>query len=504
MDPSLVHRGGPAGIGRKAIEGTGWLFLVHSAERIATFVVTVVLARLLTPEEFGLVAIAWIVVNTSVLFADLGIGQAIIRSREDKERLATSAFLLSAGGGVALYAAAFGLAPLVARIFGRPEVVGLVRVLGLLLIIVGVQRLPTAFLDRKLQFRTRVLPELLSAGVFIVAAIALALLGAGYWSLVVGRLCGSALATVLYWLLEPVPLNFRSGFLALRELSGYGKHIFGFSVARFVFSNADGVVIGKVLGAATLGLYNNAMALAQLLSTQIHQLVGRVMFPAYVRLDQEPSQKAAFLQNVKTIGVLAIPFSMSLIVFAPGLIRIVYGPRWLPAAPALRVLGLYGLLRSLLSIITPLLMARNRQRAMMIAGLLQALMVVVLAAAVVRRGQTIGIAWLFTAVEGCGLIGLAAIAAADLKVRWSGLLRSLAPAAVSGFAAFAGVGWIAGRLVRATPAPTAFVVACLLASLCLYAVLLIGLDRDVRSILRFLGARSGLGARIGRGLGGGR
>ncbi len=329
-------------VGRATRRGVAWSASSKILIQILQFGTTVVLARLLTPGDYGLVAIVLTFVGFAQLFTDLGLGAAVIhRPRLDQPTLST-AFWLNAGSGFALTALFCGLAYPISLLYGQPKLTWLV-ITGSLSFSLAMYAVHLALLERSMSFRTIASIEFSGAVCFTVVAVVTAVGGLGPYSLIVGSLTQAALKTVLMWNSVRWWPSWTFTRAALRELWQYSGHLFGFNVINYWSRNSDNLLIGKFLGAAVLGSYARAYNLMMLPVQQVTGVVGRVLFPAFTKLrDDENRLREAYLRSVRVMASISAPLSLTLAASAGPFVSVVYGSRWDAVAPVLALLALSG------------------------------------------------------------------------------------------------------------------------------------------------------------------
>lgn len=327
---------------------TAWNYLTFGLSKASTLIMTVVVARLLTPADFGQFALALLVVNFFDYVKDLGVGAALVQSTRGWKRIAPTGFTLSAflgliaGGGLA------ALAPAAAEALNHPQLSPLIRVLALSLAIASFSAVPAALLRRNLDFRRRLWPESISAATKAAVTIALAVEGLGVWSLVYGQLAGAIAQTALYWwsARTPAVVGFDPG--CARDLLRYGIPHSGATLLAFAIFNIDYLAIGIRLGDHELGLYTIAYRLPELLVLSLCVVVSEVLFSSLSRLQHEHSRLARqYLKVVAVVTALSAPFAVLLATAAPAVIGTLYGPDYAAAAPVLAVLSCYTLIYSM-------------------------------------------------------------------------------------------------------------------------------------------------------------
>jgi len=341
--------------------GARWAFLTGLTTRFAPTVFTVVLARILTPADFGLVAVAMVVVAFVGLFQDLGLKQALVQRREVDARLTGAVFWGGIGVGVVWFVAIFLSAPLFGRLYRSPEVVPVLRSLGALFLITPLGLVPEALLLRDLRFRRLFALELLPSIVPGVVAIGLAGLGLGVWALVWGTLAGSALRTGTLWALVPWRPGRPARFGAWRQLMRFGGWVSLEAILGWMIANLDQAFAGRFLGAAGAGVFRMGVALALFPATGVSQTVGRVLFPAYSRLQDEPDRIREGLERcIRLVAIVSVPVGVAAVAYADPVVPVLLGEHWRPAVDVIRILAPAGVLASLVGVAPPLYRAVGR------------------------------------------------------------------------------------------------------------------------------------------------
>jgi PST family polysaccharide transporter len=349
-------------LAKKAAHGLAWVALSNFITRILDFITKLILARLLLPSDFGLVAIGLLVVNTLRLFQNLGFEAALIYRKDDKEyKAANTAFILILITGTILFVLAYFSSPIVAMIFNNATVEPVVKVLAFTFIIFSFGAVPSTLLEKELEFKKKVLPETLAVLGHAAVAITLAILGYGVWSLVFGQVASSIISVVLIWIVSDWRPTFTFDMRVARELFDYGKYIVGASVVIFLVTNIDDAFVGRMLGMSALGFYTVAYMIANLPATQVTHLVGRVMFPTYSKLQtMEYVLKETYIRTFQLVTFISIPISGFIFILAPEIVIVLLGDKWMPMVPALRVLCVFGATRSFRATFGPVFQAAGK------------------------------------------------------------------------------------------------------------------------------------------------
>jgi O-antigen/teichoic acid export membrane protein len=332
----------------RILRNTGWVGISLGVKQAGSLLALIVLARILEPSDFGLVALAWGVLYFIEQIQETGLGSALVYRRNDVEAAAATVLIYAPLLSVVGYLAVFAAAPLAARFFHAPELADVLRVMALVLVFRGLGVVPGAILERSLDFRSRTIAEVAATFVQIGVFIGLAVAGFGVWSLVIGNLASQAVQATLYWLFVPWrPSLRRWSRPILVDLVRYGRFVGGANVLTVLSNTVDNLVIGRMLGTSSVGLYGAAFRLANFPNSVVGHTVGRTMFSVYSMLqDDLAAFRYAYLRNLERVALLAVPVSVGLIVAAEPIVLALLGDRWLAAVPALRILGVYGLIKS--------------------------------------------------------------------------------------------------------------------------------------------------------------
>lgn len=335
------------GVSRRTTVQVVWNYLVFALSKSSTLIMTIVLARLLTPADFGLFALALVVVNLFDYVKDLGVGAALVQSRERWSRIAPTGLTLSVAFGVLAGGGLAATADLTAAALGHPALAPLVRVLAVALAVSALSTVPAARMRRRLDFRRRLLPEFAGAVAKTVLSVWLAVAGFGVWSLVYGQLAAVAVTTALYWLVArqaPRPGWDRA---AGRGLVGFGMPVTAVTLVAFAIYNVAYVIVGIRLGDAELGLFSLAYRLPELIVLNLCVVVSDVVFSAMSRMQDDRPGLAGYFTGVLTAVVaVTAPIGVAMAVTATDVVALMYGPAFAGAADDLALLALFAVVYS--------------------------------------------------------------------------------------------------------------------------------------------------------------
>lgn len=406
-------------IGHKTRRGLSWNLAGAIVVNGMRLVVLVVLGRILTKHDFGVVSAA-VSVNAIVQsIRDIGIGPALIQRKELAPGHVSTAFAVTTYIGIVLSATLALAAPLIGRLFHIEESVDVVRALALLFLLRNLSATSRMVLRREMNFRALTIVDTLSFTIGSLVAIGVALLGGGPWALVAGYLVEELIVTAMLFAYSPQRLTLRIDRARLRDLLGYGAGQTVTQVANTGAMYGDNVVVGEALGATALGAYSRAYDLIRFPAVVFDAIVANVLFPAFSHLQDEHASLAANLRRGTFVNALVLaPAGAALIALAPEAIRILIGPNWTEAVVPFQILAITMVLRTNQKLAVLVVQAAGRVNAVAVAALVYMLCVVVGAAITVRWGivgvsVSTSFAILVVSVESCYL----AIRAARMRLR---------------------------------------------------------------------------------------
>jgi O-antigen/teichoic acid export membrane protein len=337
-------------LARKTVRG-GMTTLVA---QVVNFIISssglVILARLLTPYDYGLIGMVMVVVNFAVMFKDAGLSMATVQKENISHDQISSLFWCNLAVSAFLWLCVLCAAPLVARFYGRPELVPVTAALSTMLLIGGVAIQHLALLQRHMRFGSMAVIQIASQAITVLVSILFALMGWRYWALVCGTLAG-AVADMLFTLLfcQWMPSLPKRG-AGVRGMLAFGGYVTGFNFVNYFSRNADYMLIGKYIGAVPLGLYTKAYELFMLPITQIRSPLNRVAMPVLSSLRNQPAQYVRYYQRIiDLMAMLAMPLTMLCAVEADFIIRLMLGEKWMGAVPVFRILAFVGLIQAIAS-----------------------------------------------------------------------------------------------------------------------------------------------------------
>jgi len=327
----------------RTFKGMVWASCQRFGSMIVSFVSNMILARLLTPADFGTVGMLLFFINVSNVFIDSGFGSALIQKKDAGQRDFSTIFYLNFGISTLLYTLLFVSAPAIAEFYHTPILVELLRVEGLVLFGNALGMIQATILRKQMDFKRLALANLsgnISGSVFAVVA---AFCGLGVWSLVVRVMCVAFVTTACLWWVSPWrPTRQFSGDSA-RKLFGYGGYMLVSTGLNAIGSNLQTLIIGRLFNQRVLGFYTQALQLRNVAADSLQNVIGQVIFPDYASLDSDEAIAAKLNRSFYIISFFSCTLLVLMLLVGEPLIVALYSAKWIEATPYFRILCLGGI-----------------------------------------------------------------------------------------------------------------------------------------------------------------
>ena len=357
---------------REGIKGSLWNFLTMAVNQIRNFIVSLILARLLLPSDFGLISMAMVLNIVLDTFADFGLSNAIIRKSSISETETSTIFWLNIlmGGGCTILV--FISAPLFAQYFEMPQLAGVVRVTSLSFFISSFGTLQTALFQRSLDFRSPFISRLFSGVVSGIIGILLAIYHWGVWALVTANLSGWILYAGMVWILSDWRPKFIFKFREVRDLWSFGWKMTLTTIINRIFRQVDTLVIGKLYSASSLGLFERAKSLNNLVVEYSFSSVRGVMLPTLSKLQNDSEAlRYSTLKLIHVITFLSFLFAGLMYICADDLIPLLYGEKWEGTIELFKILGLFSITLCLPIVFDTIMTVVNQMNLYLWSGILR-------------------------------------------------------------------------------------------------------------------------------------
>lgn len=322
---------------------------MNTLNRLIQLAKVVILARLLPPEEFGILGIGFLVLAVFEHFSQLGIKQALIQRKEKKiDEYLDTAWTLQIVRGLILTSALFVLAPFAATWFGEPRATNVIRVLGIGPLLLGLQNPGIVYFKKNLQFHRRFGYQLSGTVVNFVVAVALGLLIGNVWALVAGSVAGNIISIFTSYVLHGYRPWPAFEVDRAREIIDYGKWIFGSSITKFLGNQGDDVFVGWLFGATPLAFYQMGYRFSNAPATELADVISVVTFPGLSQVQGDDRKlRKGYFRTLRLTTFLAFPTAVGVAVVAPTFVRAFLGTAWIPTIPIMQALALWGALRAI-------------------------------------------------------------------------------------------------------------------------------------------------------------
>ncbi len=326
-------------IKRKTIKGLGWSFTDNFLSSGITFIVGIVLARILTDQEYGIIGIISIFIAVFNSIVDSGFSSALIRKKNCKSIDFNTVFYFNLALSVLLFGTLYFIAPSISIFFNLPELTALVRVMGSIIVINAFAIIQRTILVKNIDFKTQTKISLISSIISGVAGIGAALYGLGVWSLVVQQITRQLLNTLLLWVFNTWSPTFEFSWQSFRELFNFGWKLLVSGLLATIWNEIYQVVIGKFYSAATLGQYTRAKGFTDIFSSNITMVVQRVSYPALSSIQDEKERlKQAYKKIIKSTMLITFVSILGLAAIAKPMVLVLIGEKWLPSVEFLQII----------------------------------------------------------------------------------------------------------------------------------------------------------------------
>ena len=346
---------------RSLVHGIAWTSAIRWVTQLGSWVITLVVAHLLLPSDYGLVGMALVYFGLAQLLCDAGLTISIVQIRELKEAQLAAIGAIAASVGVVLCALSIVTAPLVAAFFREGRVSAILMVLSLTFPVRSLQIVPRGLLARDLRFRPLALIDGIESIVIMITTLVMALAGAGYWSLVGGPLVGTATSTIACYVVRPHRIGIPRDWESLRPALRLGMNLLISQIAWYAYSNADFTVVGRFLGTTALGTYTLAWTIASVPVDRISSLVGRVTPAFFAAVQTDPPALRRYLSLLtEGLAFVTLPLCVGLFLTGPDFVPAFLGDRWREMTVPLQILALYAALRSVAMLAPQVLVSTGR------------------------------------------------------------------------------------------------------------------------------------------------
>lgn len=347
----------------KGITAFIWDFLGKLGMHASSFIVTIILARLLEPSDFGLIAIIMVIVSLATVFSDIGLGGALIQRRKVLQIHYSSVFFFNILAGLTLTLLTFFSAPWIANFYNNEQLLAVVQVSALLFVISAFHTVQTVILKKELKYELLTKVNLIASIASGIIGVALAFWGAGVWSLVVQLISREIIINIVIWSKTSWIPSIAFSFKALKQLWSYGLNMFLAEMLDTIFEKADYLIIGKLFPAATLGFFHQAKQLNQFVIEYSAGSLMSVLFPVLSKIQNDLAKFQRVV--IKSAGIISfVTFLLlgGLYLVADELIVLLLGDKWLPSIFYFKILLLSGFAYPISALMVNVLSSRGKSK----------------------------------------------------------------------------------------------------------------------------------------------
>lgn len=374
----------------QAIRSGIWVLGINIGDRGLQLVKVIILARLLSPAAFGLIGIALLTITAFRQFSQLGFDQALIHHQnENVDEYLNTAWVIKIIRGIIIALVAFLISPLLAILFSEPQAKPLIRVLGILPLILGLQNPAVVYFQKNLNFHKEFVYQVGSRVVDLCVAIIFALIYQNVWALVAGLIASNATMCMISYAIHKyrpsVSFNMEYG----KEMFGFGKWLLISGFLIFLYGQGDDAFVGWYFGATALGLYQLAYQFSNAPATEITQVISRVAFPTFSKVQENKEQlRNGYFRVIQLSTLIAFPVAAGIIAVASQFVYVFLGEQWAPTIVLIQGLAIWGGLRALGANVGPVFKAVGRPD---IETKLQAIKVAIIALTIYPASEYFGL-----------------------------------------------------------------------------------------------------------------
>jgi len=350
-----------AGLGTRVVRGAGYQFLNMAVRTLTTVGSIAVLARLLSPADFGYVAMATVITEFAAMFANFGLANVLIQRRKVSRLQLDTVFWASLALGAILSAMVFVASFLVGWLFEEAIVGKLLRILCVSFLLGSLVTIPWAILSRLMYFRALFVVGTLSKTAGAIASVLLAYAGFGVWSLALGGITGATVNVLSVFAMVPYLPRFRFDAEHLRTTWKTSSSYFAGGILYYINTNIDLLLVGRYLGPTSLGFYQNARSLTNEIRARIATPLQHVLFPAFSSLQDDAERlRDVVVRSGRLLAAVVVPIGFGVSATASELVPVLYGEKWIEMIPVMSMFGLSAALRASTAIASPLFNSQNR------------------------------------------------------------------------------------------------------------------------------------------------
>jgi O-antigen/teichoic acid export membrane protein len=355
---------------KDTLKGVGWMTALRGVTRGLAVIKIAILARILSPSQFGTYGIALLVLGFLEVLTETGINVFLIQEKDETEKYLDSAWVVSIIRGILISLFILASVPLIIFFFNAPNVRTLLYLVAAVALVRGFINPMEVTFQKNLQFMKEFLFQGFLFFIDAAVAVSIGIVTKNESAMVVGMLAAAVIEVILSFVIFKTRPKLKFDKEKFLKVINRGKWITGAGIFYYAFQNIDNIFVGRFLGTAPLGFYQQAYSISTLPVSEMGQIFNKVTFPVYVRIAGDRKRlKAAFFKTLGVILALVTVFGIAILFFSKPLILVFLGAKWLTIEPVLKVLAIFGILKSLLNFSYSVFLALKMQKAVMLSEL---------------------------------------------------------------------------------------------------------------------------------------
>lgn len=328
---------------------------------MSQIIITTILARLLSPDDFGTLAMVTVFTNFAMIFSEMGVSSALIQKQDTHDRHYHSAFWLNIIIGIGLTLIFMAASPLIAWFYKKPELNPILRVVALNFLFSSFTIIQQTILTKEMDFKSLAIRDVVAVIFAGIIGIALAYHGFGVWSLVYQLLSFTMINAILLWFLSPWRPRLQFAIRDIKDIFHFSSQLTGFNILNYFSRNIDQLLIGKFLGVQALGYYSMAYKIMLYPLQNISSVISKVMFPAFSKIQDDLAKvRTSYLKMIKAISLVTFPLMAWLFGVAPELVEVFLGEKWMPIVILIRIFCFCGAIQSVGTMLGSVLLAQGK------------------------------------------------------------------------------------------------------------------------------------------------
>lgn len=379
---------------KDTVKGISWMASLRLITRIFTFVRIAIIARILTPSQFGLFGIASLVLSLIEILTETGINVFLIQEKREIKKYLDTAWIISIVRGVLITLSIIIITPFIVMFFNVPDILSLLLFISIVPLIRGfinpsvVKFQKNLLFHKEFYFRTSLF--FIDSLISVILAFITRDVSSFVWGLVVSAFFEAILS---FLIIKPTPV-LKLNFHIAKEIISCGKWVTASGIFNYIFSNGDNIVVGKLLGTASLGLYQTGYKISTLPISEVSDVIAKVTFPVFVKISSDYKRlKKAFIKSILIVFLFTIPFGLILFIYTKEIVNLVLGEQWLDVIPAVKVLAIFGIVRTVSGYCTALFLGVKKQKFVTIVTFVSAFGLMIVIVPLVLKFGIVGAAF---------------------------------------------------------------------------------------------------------------